>query len=150
MKLAIVGASGAVGHELLAVLEKSGLKFESLDLYASPRSAGTKLIFKGQPLEIKVMPEGAIDADVILASAGGSISKSQAPAWVAGGSIVIDNSSAFRYDDAIPLIVPELNGDVLDGMDWSKGGIVSNPNCTTAIAVMALEPKSLNIEVFDL
>jgi aspartate-semialdehyde dehydrogenase len=140
MKLAIVGASGAVGHELLAVLEKSSLKFESLDLYASPRSAGTKLMFKGQPLEVQVMPEGAIDADVILASAGGSISKSQAPAWVAGGSIVIDNSSAFRYEDSIPLIVPELNGDVLDKMDWSKGGIVANPNCTTAIAVMALDP----------
>jgi aspartate-semialdehyde dehydrogenase len=140
MKLAIVGASGAVGHELLAVLEKSSLKFERLDLYASSRSAGTKLMFNGQQLEVKVMPEGAIDADVILASAGGSISKSQAPAWVAGGSIVIDNSSAFRYDDAIPLIVPELNGDVLDKMDWSKGGIVANPNCTTAIAVMALDP----------
>ncbi len=140
MKLAIVGASGAVGHELLSVLEQSSLKFESLDLYASPRSAGTKLMFKGQPLEVKVMPEGAIDADVILASAGGSISKAQAPAWVAGGSIVIDNSSAFRYEDAIPLIVPELNGDVLDEMDWSRGGIVANPNCTTAIAVMALDP----------
>lgn len=140
MKLAIVGASGAVGHELLSVLEQSSLKFESLDLYASPRSAGTKLMFKGQPLEVKVMPEGAIDADVILASAGGSISKAQAPAWVAGGSIVIDNSSAFRYEDAIPLIVPELNGYVLDEMDWSRGGIVANPNCTTAIAVMALDP----------
>jgi aspartate-semialdehyde dehydrogenase len=140
MKLAIVGASGAVGHELLAVLEKSSLKFDSLDLYASPRSAGTKLMFKGQELEVKVMPEGAIDADVILASAGGSISKSQAPVWVAGGSIVIDNSSAFRYEESIPLIVPELNGDVLDKMDWSKGGIVANPNCTTAIAVMALDP----------
>lgn len=140
MKLAIVGASGAVGHELLRVLEKSSLKFSELRLYASPRSAGTELVFKGQQLTVEVMPEGMIDADVILASAGGSISKSQAPAWVAGGSIVIDNSSAFRYEDAIPLIVPELNGDVLDKMDWSKGGIVANPNCTTAIAVMALDP----------
>lgn len=140
MKLAIVGASGAVGHELLRVLEKSSLKFDSLTLYASQRSAGTKLAFKDTELEVQLMPEGAIDADVILASAGGSISKAQAPAWVVGGSVVIDNSSAFRYDDNVPLIVPEINGDVLKKHDWGKGGIVANPNCTTAIAVMALWP----------
>ncbi len=140
MKLAIVGASGAVGHELLAVLEKSDLKYDQLRLYASPRSAGTVLECRGQKLTVEVMPEGKIDADVILASAGGSISKSQAPIWAAGGAVVIDNSSAFRYDDAIALIVPEINGDVLLAHDWSKGGIVANPNCTTAIAVMALDP----------
>ncbi len=140
MKLAIVGASGAVGHELLSVLEKSSLKFSELRLYASPRSAGTKLEFKGQQLSVEVMPEGVIDADVILASAGGSISKSQAPIWVSGGAVVIDNSSAFRYEAEIPLIVPEINGDVLLEKDWVKGGIVANPNCTTAIAVMALNP----------
>jgi aspartate-semialdehyde dehydrogenase len=140
MKLAIVGASGAVGHELLRVLEASSLKFSELRLYASPRSAGTKLEFKGQQLTVEVMPEGVIDADVILASAGGSISKSQAPIWAAGGAVVIDNSSAFRYHDEIPLIVPEINGDVLLEKDWAKGGIVANPNCTTAIAVMALNP----------
>ncbi len=140
MKLAIVGASGAVGHELLKVLEKSSLKFDSLTLYASARSAGSKLPFKGGEIEVQLMPEGAIDADVILASAGGSISKAMAGKWVEGGSVVIDNSSAFRYEADIPLIVPEINGDVLDGLDWSKGGIVANPNCTTAIAVMALNP----------
>ena len=139
MKLAIVGASGAVGHELLSVLEKSSLKFSELRLYASPRSAGTKLEFKGQQLTVEVMPEGIIDADVILASAGGSISKSQAPIWAAS-AVVIDNSSAFRYHDEIQLIVPEINGDVLLEKDWGKGGIVANPNCTTAIAVMALNP----------
>jgi aspartate-semialdehyde dehydrogenase len=140
MKLAIVGASGAVGHELLSVLEKSSLKYDELRLYASPRSAGTVLACRGQQLTVEVMPEGAIDADVILASAGGSISKAQAPVWAAAGAIVIDNSSAFRYDDAIPLIVPEINGDVLLEKDWSSGGIIANPNCTTAILVMALEP----------
>jgi aspartate-semialdehyde dehydrogenase len=140
MKLAIVGASGAVGHELLKVLEKSSLKFDSLALYASARSAGTKLPFKGGELEVQLMPSGAIDADVILASAGGSISKAMAGKWVEGGSVVIDNSSAFRYEDDVPLIVPEINGDVLEARDWSKGGIVANPNCTTAIAVMALDP----------
>ncbi len=140
MKLAIVGASGAVGHELLSVLKKSSLKYDELRLYASPRSAGTVLTCRGQTLTVEVMPEGKIDADVILASAGGSISKSQAPIWAEGGAVVIDNSSAFRYDDAIPLIVPEINGDVLETHDWTKGGIVANPNCTTAIAVMALAP----------
>ena len=140
MKLAIVGASGAVGHELLSVLEKSSLRYDELRLYASPRSAGTVLTCRGQTLTVEVMPEGKIEADVILASAGGSISKSQAPIWVEGGTVVIDNSSAFRYDDAIPLIVPEINGDVLEQSDWSQGGIVANPNCTTAIAVMALNP----------
>ncbi len=140
MKLAIVGASGAVGHELLAVLEKSELKYDQLRLYASPRSAGTVLECRGQQLTVEVMPEGKIEADVILASAGGSISKSQAPIWATAGAVVIDNSSAFRYDDAIPLVVPEINGDVLLDHDWSEGGIVANPNCTTAIAVMALDP----------
>ncbi len=140
MKLAVVGASGAVGHELLSVLENSSLKFDELRLYASPRSAGTELTCRGQKLTVEVMPEGAIEADVILASAGGSISKAQAPVWVAAGAVVIDNSSAFRYDDAIALIVPEINGDVLLEADWSKGGIIANPNCTTAILVMALEP----------
>jgi aspartate-semialdehyde dehydrogenase len=140
MRLAIVGASGAVGHELLSVLEHSSLKFDELRLYASPRSAGTELACRGQKLTVEVMPEGAIAADVILASAGGSISKSQAPVWAAAGAVVIDNSSAFRYDDAIALIVPEINGDVLLEGEWSKGGIIANPNCTTAILVMALEP----------
>jgi aspartate-semialdehyde dehydrogenase len=140
MKVAIVGASGAVGHELLKVLEQSSLKFDSLTLYASARSAGTKLPFKGRELEVKLMPEGAIDARVILASAGGSISKAMAGKWVEGGSVVIDNSSAFRYEADVPLVVPEINGDVLEAQDWSRGGIVANPNCTTAIAVMALWP----------
>ena len=140
MKLAIIGASGAVGHELLSVLERSSLQFEHLELYASPRSAGTKLSCRGKEYTVQVTPETAFDADVILLSAGGSVSKALAPVWAAGGSVVIDNSSAFRYDDAIPLIVPEINGDVLEGMDWSRGGIIANPNCTTAIAVMALNP----------
>ena len=140
MKLAIVGASGAVGHELLGVLEKSSLEFSELRLYASPRSAGSILGCRGQTITIEVMPDGAIDADVILASAGGSISKTQAPIWAAAGAIVIDNSSAFRYEDAVPLVVPEINGDVLLDSDWKNGGIIANPNCTTAILVMALEP----------
>ncbi|ULH15012.1 aspartate-semialdehyde dehydrogenase [Deinococcus sp. KNUC1210] len=136
MKLAIVGATGAVGHELLRVLEQSTLKFSELQLYASPRSAGSTLNFKGQELVVQVMPEGAIPADVILASAGGSISKEKAPLWVKGGSLVIDNSSAFRYNPAIPLVVPEINGEAA----LKHQGIIANPNCTTAIAAVAVYP----------
>ncbi|GGN40312.1 aspartate-semialdehyde dehydrogenase [Deinococcus daejeonensis] len=136
MRVAIVGATGAVGHELLKVLESSTLQFDELLLYASPRSAGTQLTFKGQPLTVQVTPEGAIDADVILASAGGSISKALAPKWVEGGAVVIDNSSAFRYDADVPLVVPEVNGDAA----LAHKGIIANPNCTTAIAVVAVAP----------
>ena len=136
MRVAIVGATGAVGHELLKVLESSSLQFDELLLFASPRSAGTQLTFKGQPLTVQVTPDGAIDADVILASAGGSISKALAPTWVEGGAVVIDNSSAFRYDDDVPLVVPEVNGDAA----LRHKGIIANPNCTTAIAVVAVAP----------
>lgn len=136
LKVAIVGATGAVGHELMKVLENSTLEFSELQLYASPRSAGLKLPFKGQELTVQATPEGAIDADVILASAGGSISKALAPAWVAGGALVIDNSSAFRYDADVPLVVPEVNGEAA----LAHKGIIANPNCTTAIAVVAVAP----------
>lgn len=136
MNLAIVGATGAVGHELLQVLEKSSLRFEALQLYASPRSAGSTLLFRGQPLTVQATPEGAIPADVILASAGGSISTALAPRWVAGGAVVIDNSSAFRSDPAVPLVVPEVNGEAA----LRHRGIIANPNCTTAIAVLAVAP----------
>ncbi|OLV18807.1 aspartate-semialdehyde dehydrogenase [Deinococcus marmoris] len=136
MRVAIVGATGAVGHELMSVLEKSSLKFDELLLFASPRSAGSKLTFKGQELTVQATPEGAIDADVILASAGGAISKEKAPAWVAGGAVVIDNSSAFRYDPQVPLVVPEVNGEAA----LHHKGIIANPNCTTAVAVLAVAP----------
>jgi len=136
MRVAIVGATGAVGHELLKVLESSTLRMDELQLYASPRSAGLKLPFAGRELTVQATPEGSIDADVILASAGGSISKALAPAWVAGGAVVIDNSSAFRYDPEVPLVVPEVNGEAA----LKHRGIIANPNCTTAIAVVAVAP----------
>jgi aspartate-semialdehyde dehydrogenase len=140
MRLAIVGATGAVGHEILKVLAQSPLHYSELRLYASARSAGTTLRYQDRDLTVEEMPAGAIEADLILASAGGSISKTQAPAWVAGGAVVIDNSSAFRLENDVPLVIPEINGQVLDGRDWRKGGLIANPNCTTAIAAMALYP----------
>ncbi|WP_420594648.1 aspartate-semialdehyde dehydrogenase [Deinococcus sp.] len=136
MRLAIVGATGAVGHELLGVLERSSLKFDELLLYASPRSAGSTLNFRGKEITVQVTPDGPIPADVILASAGGSVSTALAPVWVAGGALVIDNSSAFRYDDAVPLVIPEVNGSAA----LNHQGIIANPNCTTAIAAVALWP----------
>ncbi|WP_414657190.1 aspartate-semialdehyde dehydrogenase [Deinococcus sp. VB343] len=136
MRVAIVGATGAVGHELMQVLEKSSLKIDELQLYASPRSEGKKLPFKGEELTVRVTPEGAIDADVVLASAGGSVSKALAHKWAEGGAVVIDNSSAFRYDADVPLVVPEVNGEAA----LQHKGIIANPNCTTAIAVVAVAP----------
>lgn len=136
MKIAIVGATGAVGHEFLGVLERSALKFDELLLYASPRSAGSQLEFRGEKLTVQVMPEDHIPAEVVLASAGGSISKAFAPNWAKNGSLVIDNSSAFRYEESVPLVVPEVNGEAA----FNHQGIIANPNCTTAIAVVALYP----------
>jgi aspartate-semialdehyde dehydrogenase len=136
MRVAIVGATGAVGHELLKVLETSSLRVDELLLYASARSAGSTLTFRGEDLVIRELVPGPIPADVILASAGGSISKEYAPAWVAGGSVVIDNSSAFRLDDTVPLVIPEVNGEAA----LTHRGIIANPNCTTAIAAVAVWP----------
>lgn len=136
MRLAIVGATGAVGHELLKVLEHSPLPLDEVQLYASARSAGTTLPFKGQDLTVRATPEGELPADVVLASAGGSISKALAPRWVAGGAVVIDNSSAFRLDEGVPLVIPEINPEAA----LSHQGIIANPNCTTAIAAVALWP----------
>ena len=136
MRVAIVGATGAVGYELMQVLERSSLKLDELLLYASPRSAGKTLPFRGQDLTVQVTPEGPIDADVILASAGGSVSKALAHRWAQGGGVVIDNSSAFRYDEGVPLVVPEVNGPEA----LKHQGIIANPNCTTAIAVVAVAP----------
>ena len=136
MRVAIVGATGAVGHELLKVLETSSLDFSELQLYASPRSAGSTLEFRGQPLTVQATPDGALPADLVLASAGGTISREKAPRWVEGGAVVIDNSSAFRYDDDVPLVVPEVNGEAA----LAHKGIIANPNCTTAIAVVAVAP----------
>ncbi|MFC4637342.1 aspartate-semialdehyde dehydrogenase [Deinococcus hohokamensis] len=136
MRVAIVGATGAVGHELMQVLERSSLQLDELLLYASPRSAGKELTFRSRPHTVQVTPEGPIAADVILASAGGSVSKALAHRWAEGGGVVIDNSSAFRYDAGVPLVVPEVNGEAA----LSHQGIIANPNCTTAIAVVAVAP----------
>lgn len=139
MKIAIVGATGAVGQELLALLENSELPITELQLYASARSVGKTYAFRGQSLQVKEMPTGPIDADVVLASAGGDISRAHAHAWASEGAVVIDNSSAFRMHEDVPLVVPEVNGAAA----LAHKGIIANPNCTTAIAAVVVHPLHL-------
>lgn len=136
MRVAIVGATGAVGRELVKVLEERNFPLSELKLYASPRSAGKAMTFRGKPYTVEVTPEGPIPADVVLASAGGSVSKKLAPLWSSKGALVIDNSSAWRYDPEVPLVIPEINPEAAR----EHHGIIANPNCTTAILAVALWP----------
>jgi aspartate-semialdehyde dehydrogenase len=135
MRIGIVGATGAVGQELLNVLEKRNFPVSELRLYASARSAGKHRTFRGREVRIEALPDSPLPVDIVLASAGGSISKQYAPIW-AKQSVVVDNSSAFRYDPKVPLIVPEINAHAIEG----HKNLIANPNCTTAILVMALYP----------
>lgn len=135
--LAIVGATGAVGIEMLRVLERRQFPVASLRLLASPRSAGRKLSFRGEELIVEPLtPESFEGVDIAIFSAGGGISKEFAPHAVKTGAVVVDNSSAFRMDPSVPLVVPEINASSAD----SHSGILANPNCTTAITLMALYP----------
>ncbi|WP_456413026.1 aspartate-semialdehyde dehydrogenase [Oceanithermus profundus] len=136
MRVAIVGATGAVGKELIKVLEERDFPVSELRLFASPRSAGKTVTFRGEPLTVEVTPEGPIPADVVLASAGGGVSKKLAPLWSSAGAVVVDNSSAWRYDPEVPLVIPEINPDAAR----AHKGIIANPNCTTAILAVALWP----------
>lgn len=135
MKIAIVGATGAVGQELLRVLERRNFPLSELRLYASARSAGKPLEFRGKQHIVEALPEGPLPVDVVLASAGSSLSRQYAPVW-AKQSIVIDNSSAWRYEEWVPLIVPEVNAHAIKG----HKNLIANPNCTTAILLMGLYP----------
>ena len=136
-RIAIVGATGAVGLELIGCLERRKFPVASLKLLASPRSAGRSLNFQGWPVAVEVLtPEAFQDVDIALFSAGATISREYAPIAAAAGCLVIDNSSAFRMDETIPLVVPEVNGAVLA----ERPALVANPNCVAAIAVMALQP----------
>ena len=108
--MAVLGATGAVGQELLQLLEERAFPVAELTVLASPRSAGASISWRGESLTLKPVEEGCFDnLDLVLASAGGSISRQWAPRAVAAGAVVIDNSSAFRLDPAVPLVVPEVN-----------------------------------------
>src|SRR6185369_1702111 len=133
----VVGATGAVGIEMIKTLEKRNFPLGKLTLLASARSVGKKLKFKGQDVAVTELTKDSFKGiDIALFSAGGGISKEFAPIAAKAGCVVVDNSSAFRMDDSVPLVVPEING-----ADVKKHkGIIANPNCTTAITLMALYP----------
>jgi aspartate-semialdehyde dehydrogenase len=135
--VAIVGATGAVGVEMIKTLEKRNFPVGELTLLASARSVGKKQAFRGADVTVKELTRDSFAGiDIALFSAGGSISKELAPIVVAAGCVVIDNSSAFRMDDAVPLVIPEINAADVK----RHKGIIANPNCTTAVTLMALYP----------
>ncbi|MCG8364365.1 MAG: aspartate-semialdehyde dehydrogenase [Pseudanabaenales cyanobacterium] len=136
-RVAILGATGAVGVELLNLLESRNFPVADLKLLASPRSAGTKLPFRGETLQVEALSDRAFNqVDLVLASAGGHISKQWAPKAVAAGAVVIDNSSAFRMAPHVPLVVPEVNPQTAA----NHQGIIANPNCTTILMTLATWP----------
>ncbi|MCF6410622.1 aspartate-semialdehyde dehydrogenase [Pseudalkalibacillus salsuginis] len=135
--VAVVGATGAVGQQMLKTLEKRNFPIASLKLLASKRSAGKTIRFKGEEYTIEeAAPDAFEGIQVALFSAGGSISKELAPEAAKRGAVVVDNTSAFRMDPNTPLVVPEVNEDALH----SHNGIIANPNCSTIQMVVALEP----------
>lgn len=135
--VAILGATGAVGTELLALLEQRNFPLDQLKILASERSAGKSISFAGENLIIEAVTESSFDnVDIVLASAGGSISKQWLPIAVKAGAVSIDNSSAFRMHPDVPLVVPEVNPEAAALHE----GIIANPNCTTILLTVAIYP----------
>jgi aspartate-semialdehyde dehydrogenase len=135
--VAVVGATGAVGLEMIKTLEKRHFPVGKLTLLASARSAGKKLKFRGADVTVAELTKDSFKGiDIALFSAGGGVSKEFAPIAARAGCVVVDNSSAFRMDPEVPLVIPEINAS---DVKWHKG-IIANPNCTTAITLMALYP----------
>src|SRR5438105_2631148 len=137
MRVAVVGAAGAVGREMVRTLEERAFSLDELALFATERSAGKRLSFRGEDVVVGAYREGALEAfDLALVSAGRVAARELVPAAAEAGTICVDNSSAFRTDPGVPLVIPEINGDALAG----HGNIVANPNCTTITAMMAIGP----------
>jgi len=135
--VAVVGATGAVGIEMIKTLEQRNFPVGKLTLLASARSVGKKLRYRGTDIAVQELKKDSfVGIDIALFSAGSSISKEFAPAAAQAGCVVVDNSSAFRMDPAVPLVVPEINAADIR----QHRGIIANPNCTTAITLMALYP----------
>ena len=134
--VAILGATGAVGQEFLNLIEERNFPFAELKLLASKRSAGKKIQFMGKEYTVEAATDASFEGVDIALFAGGAASKTFAPAAVKAGAVVIDNSSAFRMDPEVPLVVPEVNPEAIA----SHKGIIANPNCSTIIMVMALKP----------
>ncbi|MFU0506141.1 aspartate-semialdehyde dehydrogenase [Pseudaminobacter sp. NGMCC 1.201702] len=138
-KVAIAGATGNVGREMLNILEERGFPADEVVALASRRSLGTEVSYGERTLKVKALDTYDFsDTDICIMSAGGNVSKEWSPKIGAQGCVVIDNSSAFRYDPDVPLIVPEVNPDAISG--FSTKNIIANPNCSTAQLVVALKP----------
>lgn len=139
MKVAIVGVSGAVGQEFLRVLDERNFPIDDLLLFGSQRSAGSKYTFRGKDYEVKLLQhnDDFKGVDIVFASAGAGTSKEFAADITKFGAVMIDNSSAFRMDDDVPLVVPECNAE--DALNRPRG-IIANPNCTTIMMVVVLQP----------
>src|ERR1041384_6266392 len=138
-KVAVVGATGNVGREMLDILAERRFPADEVVAIASRRSQGVEASFGDKTLKVKAIDNYDFsDIDICLMSAGGSVSKEWSPKIAARGAIVIDNSSAWRYDADVPLIVPEVNADAVVG--FAKKGIIANPNCSTAQLVVVLKP----------
>jgi aspartate-semialdehyde dehydrogenase len=136
-RVAIAGATGAVGVEFLRLLEERKFPMSSLRLLASARSAGKKMTFAGREIEVEELTERSFkDVDIAFFSAGGSISKTFGPIAAKAGAVVVDNSSAFRMDPLVPLVIPEINPEACA----THRGILANPNCSTIIAITPLWP----------
>ena len=138
-KVACVGATGNVGREMLNILDERAFPADEVVALASRRSQGTEVSFGDRTLKVKALENYDFsDVDICLMSAGGDVSKEWSPKIAAQGAVVIDNSSAWRYDSDVPLIVPEVNADAAAG--FTKRNIIANPNCSTAQLVVALKP----------
>ena len=139
MKVAIVGASGAVGQEFLRILDQRNFPLDELVLFGSERSAGRRYNFRGKDIEVKLLQhnDDFRDIDIAFTSAGAGTSKEFAETITKFGTVMIDNSSAFRMDDDVPLVVPECNAE--DALTRPRG-IIANPNCTTIMMVVCLQP----------
>lgn len=135
--VAILGATGAVGTRMIQQLEQSTIPVKNVKLLASAKSAGKQLSFKGQPITVEETTPDSFDGiDIVLSSAGGSVSKKFLPEAVKRGAVCVDNTSAFRMEPDVPLVVPEVN----EGALKNHHGIIANPNCSTIQMVVALEP----------
>jgi len=139
LNIAVAGATGAVGNQMISCLEERNFPVKSIKLLASQRSAGRRLRFRGDLLAVQELTEESFKGmDIALFSAGGTASKKYAPLAAKDGCIVIDNSSTWRMDPKVPLIVPEVNPHAIAG--YTKKGIIANPNCSTIQMVVALNP----------
>src|ERR1043166_5596368 len=138
-KVAVVGAPGNVGREMLNILDERKFPADEVVALASRRSMGVEVSFGERTLKVKALEHYDFsDVDICLMSAGSAVSKEWSPRIAAKGAVVIDNSSCWRYDSDVPLIVPEVNADAVAG--FRKKGIIANPNCSTAQLVVALKP----------